>query len=81
MRKNKFLKSVCNKKALYIDNDGSFSVESSWSASIEDMKSALTLGNHPRRESGNVRKRFELFSSLAVKVLLDLVSKMADHVG
>lgn len=74
-------RSFCNKKALRIEKDGSYLARSTWSISLGDIRSELSLGNNPSLNSGTVRWLFKMFSNFAVKVLLELVTGKIVQVG
>lgn len=80
-RRNHFYPSVSNEKALGMETDGRYLVGSSWSASLRHIKSELSLGKSLGLDGGNERKLIKMFSSLAVKVLLDQVTKSVMQVS
>lgn len=83
--KKKFTTSISTivfyEKAFCTEKNGNYLVRSSWYVSFRDIRSELSLGNNLSPESGSVRRIFEIFSSHAVRVLLDLVIETLVQLG
>lgn len=70
-----------NGKAFRNERDVNYMVRSSWVICLEDITSALSIGNNLSPERGNVGLSFKMFFSHAFKVLRDLLTKTVMQVS
>lgn len=72
--RNNIFRSVCNENALRIEKNERYLVSPSWSASLGDIGSEVSLRNNLRLDSGTIERLFKMVSSRTVEVLLNLVT-------
>lgn len=80
-KRNNFSKSVSNKKGIRKEKYGNYLKWSSSSVYHGDKTSELSSENNPNSESANIKLLFNIFSSPAFKVLLDLLHETVVQVG